>query len=162
MPLAQSMLGAGFRDNVVQAGTLLLSLSGLVLLIACANVANLLLARASGRQREVAVRIAIGADRRRLIRQFLTESVMLSLCGGIAGCLIAIWSQKVLWSLRPPFVPAGLTVALDARVLGFGLALSVITGLLFGLAPAWITTKPELTTMLKEESKGSSPTPLLS
>ena len=162
LPLAQTMIGPGFRNNVVQAGTLLLSLSGLVLLIACANVANLLLARAAARQREVAVRIAIGADRRRLIRQFLTESVLLSLLGGLAGIAIAFWTKNILWSLRPPFLPDGITVSLDARVLGFGLLVSLVTGLLFGLAPAWVTTKPELTTMLKEESKGSTPTPLFS
>ncbi len=162
LSLAQSMIGPNFRNNVVQASALLLSLSGLVLLIACANVANLLLARASARQREVAVRIAIGADRGRVIRQFLTESVLLSLLGGLAGVAIAFWTKDLLWSLRPPFMPDGITVALDARVLGFGLGVSLLTGLLFGLAPAWITTKPELTTMLKEESKGSSPTPLLS
>ncbi len=162
LSLAQSMIGPGFRESVVQAGALLLSLSGLVLLIACANVANLLLVRAAARQREVAVRIAIGADRGRLIRQFLTESVLLSLFGGIAGLVIALWTKNVLWSLRPPFVPDGITVTLDARVLGFGLAISILTGLLFGLAPAWTTTKPELTTMLKEDSKGSTPTPLLS
>ncbi len=162
MSLAQSMIGPNFRNNVVQAGALLLSLSGLVLLIACANVANLLLARAAARQREVAVRIAIGADRNRLIRQFLTESVLLSLLGGLAGIAIALWTKDVLWSLRPPFMPDGITVSLDARVLGFGLVISLVTGVLFGLAPAWITTKPELTTMLKEESKGSTPTPLFS
>jgi len=162
LPLAQTMIGPGFRANVVQAGVLLLSLSGLVLLIACANVANLLLARAAARQREVAVRIAIGADRRRLIRQFITESVLLSFLGGLAGIAIAFWTKNILWSLRPPFMPDGITVSLDPLVLGFGLAVSLVTGLLFGLAPAWITTKPELTTMLKEESKGSAPTPLYS
>ena len=160
--LAESMIGPNFRDNVVQAGALLLSLSGLVLLIACANVANLLLARASARSREIAVRIAIGAGRGRLIRQFVTESLLLSLLGGLAGLAIAFWTQDLLWSLRPPFLPDGLTVSLDGRVLGFGLVISLVTGVLFGLAPAWITTKPELTTMLKEESKGSSPTPLYS
>ncbi|HVT74401.1 MAG TPA: ABC transporter permease [Lacunisphaera sp.] len=160
--LAESMLGPNFRTSVVQAGALLLSLSGLVLLIACANVANLLLARAAARQREVAVRIAVGADRGRLIRQFLTESLLLSLCGGLAGIVIALWTKGVLWSLRPPFVPDGITVELDARVLGFGLGVSLVTGLLFGLAPAWLTTKPELTTTLKEEGKGSAPTPLFS
>jgi predicted permease len=162
LPLAQTMIGPGFRDNVVQAGTLLLSLSGLVLLIACANVANLLLARAAARQREVAVRIAIGADRSRLIRQFLTESVLLSLLGGLAGIAIAFWTKNILWSLRPPFMPDGITVSLDPLVLGFGLGVSLVTGLLFGLAPAWVTTRPALTTMLKEESKGSAPTPLYS
>ncbi|HTL69438.1 MAG TPA: ABC transporter permease [Lacunisphaera sp.] len=160
--LAESMLGPNFRNNVVQAGALLLSLSGLVLLIACANVANLLLARAAARQREVAVRIAVGADRARLIRQFLTESLLLSLCGGLTGIFIAVWTKSVLWSLRPPFVPDGITVTLDSRVLGFGLGVSLLTGLLFGLAPAWLTTKPELTTTLKEEGKGSAPMPLLS
>jgi predicted permease len=162
IPLPEAMIGPNFRNNVVQAGTLLLSLSGLVLLIACANVANLLLARASARQREVAVRIAIGGSRRRLIRQFVTESVLLSFLGGLAGLGIAFWTQDVLWSLRPPFLPDGLTVSLDGRVMGFGLVISLVTGVLFGLAPAWITTKPELTTMLKEESKGSMPTPLFS
>ncbi len=162
IPLPESMIGPNFRGNVVQAGALLLSLSGLVLLIACANVANLLLARATARQREVAVRLAVGASRHRLIRQFVTESMLLSLLGGLAGIAIAIWTQNVLWSLRPPFLPDGITVSLDARVLGFGLIMSLVTGLLFGLAPAWITTKPELTTMLKEESKGSSATPLWS
>jgi predicted permease len=163
VPFAQSSINPNFRTNVVQAGALLLSLTGLVLLIACANVANLLLARAAARQREIAIRIAVGADRARLMRQFLTESVLLSFLGGLAGILIAYWAKGVLWSLRPPFVPAGLTVELDVRVLLFGLAVSLATGLLFGLAPAWLTTKPELTTMLKEESNGSAQrTPLLS
>lgn len=162
MPLAESMIGPNFRNNVVRAGALLLSLAGVVLLIACANIANLLLARAAARQREVAVRLAMGADRSRLLRQFLTESVLLALLGGLAGIVIAFWSKSVLWSLRPPFLPDGLTVELDARVLGFGLLVSLLTGLLFGLAPAWMSTNPELTTTLKEESKGSAATPLYS
>ncbi len=161
--LAEAGIDPNVRGNFKLAGTLLLSLAGLVLLIACANIANLLLARATGRQREVALRIALGAERRRLVRQFLTESLVLALLGGLAGLVVAQWTQQLLWSLRPPFFPNDLVIALDRPVLGFALGLALLTGLLFGLAPAWSATKPELTSVLKEETGGAAArAPLLS
>lgn len=162
VPLAQASIAPQQRQSFVLGGTLLLSLAGVVLLITCGNLANLLLARATARQREVAVRLALGARRGRLIRQFLTESLLLSALGGGVGILFAYWTKDLLWSLRPPFFPADFTIALDASVLGFAVGVTMLTGLLFGLAPAWTATRPELTAMLKEESKGSAPAPLFS
>jgi len=156
VPLAESGIDPNQRQNFQRAGALLLSLAGLVLLIACGNIANLLLARATGRQREVALRMALGAARSRLIRQFLTESLLLSVLGGAAGIMLAGWSQKLLWALRPPFFPDDLTVTLDSGVLGFALCLTLLTGALFGLAPAWSATKPALTAALNEESGGAA------
>jgi predicted permease len=156
VPLAESGINPNQRQNFKLAGALLLSLAGLVLLIACANIANLLLARAMGRQREVALRLALGAERLRLIRQFLTESLLLSACGGLAGLFIAHWTQQLLWSLRPPFFPADMVIALDGRVLGFALLIALATGVLFGLAPAWTATNPTLTAVLKEETGGAA------
>ncbi|HWA86793.1 MAG TPA: ABC transporter permease [Opitutus sp.] len=156
VPLAESGIDPNQRQNFKLAGTLLLSLSGVVLLIACANIANLLLARANGRQREVALRLAIGADRKRLVRQFLTESTLLALLGGLAGLLLAQWTQHLLWSVRPPFFPQDFTIGLDGRVLGFGMLIALATGILFGLAPAWSATKPDLTSALKSETAGAA------
>ena len=118
---------------------LLLGVVGLVLLIACANVANLLLSRAAGRQKEIGLRIALGASRWRLIRQLLTESVLLAILGGFFGIIFAIWIKDgliavSLWGGRG--MPS-LEPQLDWRVLGFTFALSLLTGLIFGLAPAW-------------------------
>ncbi len=126
-----------------------------VLLIACANVANLLLARSAARQKEVAIRAALGASRLRVARQLLTESLLLGVVGGVIGLLLAVWGVHLLSSLTP----AGLgveTVAIDGRALGFTFMISVLTGLLFGLAPAMQATSPNLTESLKEGGRSGS------
>src|SRR5215475_9773893 len=133
---------------------LLMATVALVLLIACVNVANLSLARAQTRGREMAVRLAVGASRYRLIRQLLTESLLLSLMGGLLGLFIAVWLTDVLAAYSPPTggsMPL-LDARLDWRVLAFAATLSLLTGLLFGLVPAWRSSKPNLTVALKEES----------
>src|SRR5262245_354984 len=115
---------------------ILLGAVGCVLLVACANVANLQLQRAAGRASEMAVRLALGATPRRLIRQLLTESLLLALIGGALGVLLALWSMDFLIKLSPVTFPSFVKLTLDARVLGFSLLISVLTGAMFGLAPA--------------------------
>jgi len=155
MPLRDAVVG-----NVRLALMILVGAVGFVLLIACANVANLLLARAAGRQREIAIRTAVGASRGHLIRQLLTESVLLSAIGGVLGLLIGAWSVPLLLAVSPGNLPrvnaeehiASAISALDWHVLAFTFAIALLTGLLFGLLPALRISKLDVNSVLKEAS----------
>ena len=148
------------RFQAFVAGLMLIV--GLVLVVACANIANLLLARTAGRQREIAVRLALGASRGRVIRQLLTESVLLALVGGAAGFLLAAWCSRVLWvaieqAIAGPFAGSlklALDPRMDSRVYGYALLVSTAAGILFGLVPALRATRPDLIAAARDESTG--------
>jgi putative ABC transport system permease protein len=158
----RSAFAQTLRDHVVGVDLrrillLLLGAVAFILLIACANVANLLLARVALRQREVAIRAALGAGRLRLMRQFLTESMLLAMMGGCGGALLSVWMIKAFIALMPRFtLPTEAEVALDSRALLFTLGASLLTGAVFGLAPAWHASRLDLMKPLQERSAGAS------
>jgi predicted permease len=144
------------RNSMLSISAALMGLVALVLLIACTNLANLLLARAAERGREIAIRLSIGASRARIVRQLLTESVMLATTGGLVGVALAQWIIDSILALKPPIdIPVTLELRVDWRVLIFSMIVSVITGVLFGLVPALQATKPDLVPALKDAASQS-------
>jgi putative ABC transport system permease protein len=155
--LAEAAVGANNHDQFTLAGAMMLGAVGLVLLIACANLANLLLAQAARREKEMTVRSALGAGRGRLLRQLLTESTLLSLAGAAVGLLIAYWGRSILWSYRPSFIQQNdVDLSLDSHVLLFTLGIALITGAMFGAIPAIKASSPNLADTLKAGGRGNS------
>src|SRR6516225_1475274 len=155
-PITEAAIPTNQRPGLLLGSVFLMAIVGLVLLIACSNVANLLLARAAARRQEIAVRMALGAGRWRLVRQLLTESVLLGLLSGAAGIGVAAAARDGIWSLRPPFLADNFVdLTLDARVLAFTALVSLATGVIFGVMPALRASRPDVVDALKEETQGA-------
>ena len=154
-PLLESSVGANQRGQFQRAGIMMMGVVGIVLVIACFNIANLLLARASGRKREMSIRVALGASRRRVVTQLLTEAMVLALAGGSLGLGLALAGRDLMWRFRPPQLPAdGMDLSLDWHVMAFTFLIAIGTGLIFGLAPALQSSRPDLVSELKERAGG--------
>src|SRR5213075_2083659 len=152
-PLHEDLVG-GIRPVLL----LLFAAVGFLLFIGCSNVANLLLARAATRSREISIRAAMGASRTRLVRQLLTESVLLAVIGGAIGALLAAWAIPLLMSMAPPALLSFKEIGLNGQVLAFSLVVSVVTGILFGLAPAISSSTANPSQSLKQGERGSTGT----
>jgi predicted permease len=156
-PLADAAVGVNDHKRIALAGAMMMGVVGLVLLIACVNLANLLLAQGARRQKEISLRAALGAGRTRIVRQMLTESMLLSLAGGVVGLAIAYAGRSILWSLRPPFIEqSGIDLSLDSRVLLFTFGVAIFTGFIFGLVPAIKASRPDLMEILKAGGRGGT------
>ncbi|HXD50450.1 MAG TPA: FtsX-like permease family protein, partial [Burkholderiales bacterium] len=157
--LAASAIPGAVRGPAIGFMSILMAIVGLVLLIACANVAAMFLTRTTARRKEIAIRLAMGATRSRIIRQVLIESLALFLLGGAAGTLFAMWITNLLSSVKLPFdLPVFIDLGLDGRVLGFTLLATLATGVLFGLSPALQASKPDLLPALKSDTPGGGAT----
>ncbi len=154
-PVLESSISPNQRGAFQRAGAMMMTVVGIVLLVACFNIANLLLARASGRKREMSIRAALGASRGRIITQLLTEAVMLALAGGVLGLGLALLGRDLMWRFRPPLLPAnGMDLSLDWHVLAFTMLIALGTGVVFGLVPALQSSRPDLVSELKERAGG--------
>jgi len=156
-PVADASLGINQHEQVAKAGVFMMGVVGVVLLIACVNLANLMLSQTARREKEMCLRAALGAGSRRLVRQSLTESFLLSMLGGAVGMLFGDWGRWALWSGRPTFLQqSDLALPLDGRVWGFTFAIAALTAILFGLVPAWRVSRPTLMETLNSAGRSGS------
>jgi len=153
VPLLKSIVGPDFGALLTQIGAVMMGVVAVVLLIACINIANLLLSRAAARKREISIRLAMGASRSRIVAQLLTEATVLALAGGGLGLGLAVIARNLLWKFRPPFLAnSNLNLSLDGHVLLFTLSVALATGVIFGLVPALQSSRPDLVSELKERT----------
>jgi predicted permease len=160
VPASTPIFDPSARRSASKLALLVAAVTALVLIIACANVANLLIVRGNARRREIGMRLAVGASRWRIARQMITESLVLAAAGCLMGLLVAHWTLQLVIALAPPSaIPAGIVVALDARVIGFGTLLAFATALAFGVAPAWQLTRMDLLPVVKDAPNAEETAP---